>query len=249
MNMKRGTLSYQADGDTGFTEMKMPLHFVLIDANGFRITGQSSSGKFKSKLHHRKLSPYVKIWKEVDMGPNRAPDKQDFMEGNWNDIKGQADTAGCRYQSVLFAVDPASKELITINLRGKALSAWLKFISDNKDKAVKQSGDPAVAYSDSYFSITGFELTPSSIGDESYVPKFAIAKIKSSDTTKLADEKDVELQGYFMEIFGNAQATVNREDVADDTDSYSSSTAPSNPATQEEPTVNNNDITDDLPFS
>ncbi len=263
MNMKKGNLSWQIDAGSDFNEMKPPLHFILLDGNGFRITGQSPKGKFKSKLHHKKLSPFVNIWQEIDMGPGRNKDKKDIMSGNWLDIKEAANDQGCRFQAVLFAVEPATKELITINLRGKGLSAWYKLLDDNKDAATKRSNDPAVAFSDRFFSITGFVLTPSSVGDDSYVPVFAMNKIKSPDTVKLADDKDAELQKYFLEIFGNAQSTVNREDVAeeaadvedrdgdgkpDENGNWDTNAAKVDPPTGPPAGTDNSNPTDDLPF-
>ena len=198
LNMREGKLSALSmtdsspDGSSNFIDVKLPFHFILLDANAFRVTGGKKVGrmdrKVKSTLGHTSLNPAVNVY-FVDT-------KEVVATGKWRDIRDAADKEGGRYMAVLFCATPAG-EIITLNLKGTAYAEWLKFTKDAK------GSDPAAYYSDKYFSLSSMAVHQNSMGNSSYIPKFEVHPIKKEETIKLADDCDIILQKYFAEIFSS----------------------------------------------
>lgn len=247
IDMKGGKFSMSNDDSDDFNEVKLPFHFILLDANAFRIKGKNikKGWEIKSDLAHQKLAPFVKV---------TYKDKQGFSgeiaSGTWSEVKDRVNEQDGRFNQVLYAAKP-NGDMITLTLRGKGYSAWLDFLKKNKDVG-KKSNDPAVKFANHYFSITKLVTSKSDFG-ESFVPVFAIGEITKQETIDMANRLDIELQLHFGELFSNMQASPDRSGESRDDDGESSqefvntaagdfpSAEPSDPSTGEPPT-------DDLPF-
>lgn len=243
-NGKTGDVSYApGSGGGDFTPVQLPFHFIILDASAFRITGKASGEEIKSNLGHSKHRPSIKVWKEIDMGPHRAKEKKDLAEGQWRDIKATVGNAG-RFNNVVFGMDVVTGDIITVTFRGKGFAKWLNFLKECDSVFGKGKKDPAVNYSDCAVTIAGVESTPSSLGDDSYVPKLQMNKVTKQEVLQKADAADAVLQGYFKELFVSNKAEDDGEGSGIEGPAAEPNKAGANPAhvqDQEPPT-------DDLPF-
>jgi hypothetical protein len=247
IDMKLGKFSMSNDDSDDFNEVKLPFHFILLDANAFRIKGKNQvrGWDIKSDLAHQKLQPVVAVTYKDKQGKEGV-----IASGQWKDIKNEVNDLQGRYNNVLFAAKP-SGELITLTLRGKGYSKWLDFLDKNKAEGAK-SNDPAVRFANHYFSIIKLEGSKSEFGD-SFVPAFALNKISKQETFNMADKLDIELQLYFAELFGQMQATPTRGDFPNE--EQGSDSPPAGFVESDFPAAEPEDenvwvppATDDLPF-
>lgn len=246
IDMKHGKFSMSNDDSDDFNDVKLPFHFILLDANAFRIKGKNiqKGWEIKSDLAHQKLAPFVKVTYKDKQGFSG-----DIASGNWSDIKDKVNEQQGRFNQVLYAAKP-NGDMVTLTLRGKGYFAWLDFLKKNKDVGQK-SNDPAVKFANHYFSITGLAKSKSDFG-ESFVPVFGLGEISKQETLDMANRLDIELQLHFGELFGNMQATPDRDDERRMDDDFTPSPEDGRvgtpvgdfpPASDEQPPV-----TDDLPF-
>lgn len=193
MQMNTGKISYQQGDDGIFNEVPLPFHFILLDSEAFRIAGKNMALKrnIKSNLAHRKLAPIVSVFYEKDTNHAALP----LASGLWRDIKEQVTEVGGRWSYVLYAATPDG-EIITLTLRGRGGSEWLKFL---ESQGLPQQKDAASYFADSYFSITGTKIFKGDV--DSYVPVFSMGKISKQETKELANRLDVEVAVYFNQLF------------------------------------------------
>lgn len=204
LNMIEGKLSMMKDGTEEFQPVSLPFHFILLDANAFKIQGKKMVGKMerriKSTTGHTKQKPSVEVF--------YADTREVIAEGTWKEIRDKVSLEGGRYNAVIFGMKPTG-EMIALNLKGKAYAAWLKFTEAAKGQ------DPAVYFAQNYFSIKGMESTKSSMGSNTYVPVFELGNISKKETMDMADQGDILLQKYFRELFAQKQV-IHQEPVKEE---------------------------------
>lgn len=227
LNMKTGKFSCLKEGEKDFLDVKLPFHFILLDAGAFRAAGKNmkTQRKIKSTMGHFVLNPSIKVFYEDT--------KEVIAEGSWRSIKDVVGEKSGRFVSVLFAATPAG-EMVCIHLKGRAYSEWLKYLDENGAKGK----DPASFFADSFFSVTGTKSVSGDMG-ESYVPTFTHAKISKDETVKMADELDFQLQCYFKTLFGEMQATPERGPSTDEPGFFPN---------EEPPAKDDGEDNDPLPF-
>jgi len=192
-NGRDGKLGFTIPGQDGITPLPVPFTFVVVDGDTFSIGGKLSQTKdsavFKSNYAHPNYNRVVSVWR------SDAP-KTIIATGTWGTVKTHPSLALAKYVQRMFIMADVpgmeGKQLVFLSLHGKAYSAWV-----NHTKTVDPNGPVA-------FQITGFKLTPSDQGSDSYVPEFKTITNVSTETLDLAARMDAEkVQPYLKAVIGN----------------------------------------------
>jgi len=187
-NGEKGGFGRMSDveGD-GIVEVPLPLHFVVLDNSTHRVTGKKSLDKdaprYRSTLGHDARSKKLRVW------INGAPEIT-VAEGTWGAISEKL--PGAKYTRCIYALCDfgSGKEIVCIQLHGRALFCWMDYIKKN-------GLNPC---SDIAFSVRKTEMMKGNVGNPSLVPVFSHAQIQP-ETVKAAADADNVLQDWLDTIF------------------------------------------------
>ncbi len=186
-NGNSGKIGMPVEGQDQMSDMPLPFSFIVIDDGAFRIGGETRGGgvkrKIQSNLAHRDYNKNLVVTYK-DNGAQIAA-------GEWGQIGASVKDLGGKYTGVLYAIakiDGAYK-LASINLRGRALSEWYKFV---KGKDV---------YGDFAYQIASVSKTQGEEVD-SFVPSFKEVPA-SKEAVEEAEAADGVLQAWLKSHFSS----------------------------------------------
>ncbi len=127
-----------------------------------------------------------------------------LISGLWKDIKAKVDQMGGKYfRSIYFLTE--SGDIINIQLKGSAVSAWFDFFSDNRK-----------ALTDNWVTITGAK--DGKKGSIKYsIPVFKLGDSVDDDTDKNAEEVYATLKMY-IDAYAEGDTVENKEAEVEVTD-------------------------------
>lgn len=183
----------ESDVSDNIVDVHYPFHFVVLDADAYRVGGkvgmEKNDPKFKSNIAHPKYGTELRVWLEND-------ESNILAIGKWSQIKNKPALSKAKFTALIYVLADFGngKKIACLHLHGRAYSAWLQFIQTEK---INPCGPHA-------FVVKGTSEMRGEIGRASLVPVFEITKV-SADTLNLADEADSELQVWLKSQFPESE--------------------------------------------
>lgn len=187
-----------SDQSDEIQEIAYPFHFVVLDADAFRVGGkvglERNDPKFKSNIAHPKYGTELRVWLEND-------EKNILAVGKWSQIKNKPALSKAKFTALIYILADfgQGKKTACLQLHGRAYSAWLTFIQSGK---INPCGEHA-------FTVKGAVEMQGDKGRASLVPVFELTKV-SSETLALANKADAELQAWMQGQFEPSNIAANR---------------------------------------
>lgn len=125
-NGNSGKLGMPVENEQNMADLPTPFSFIVLDDGAFRIGGETRGGgvkrKITSNLAHRDYNKMLTVAYK-DNGVLIA-------SGEWSQIGQSVKDLGGKYTAVLYTLAKIDGQykITSLNLRGRALSEWYKFI-------------------------------------------------------------------------------------------------------------------------